>query len=60
MSKKNPINELGQIRFTNPSDDSVVMTAQILNCEIHNDTLCITDSSGSDWCMKCMEKELDK
>ena len=26
-----------------------------LNCEKHGDTLCVTDSSGSDWCLKCVE-----
>jgi len=58
MSKKNPINELGQIVFTNLHGGEKLLVVQIMNCEKHNDTTCVTDSSGSDWCIKCLEEEL--
>jgi hypothetical protein len=58
MSKKNPLNDLGQVVFTNVSDDSLIMTIQILACDEHNDTIHVTDKTGSDWCIKCIDKEL--
>lgn len=34
--------------------DELCFVAQPLNCETHGDTLHITDSTGSDYCVKCL------
>ena len=59
MSIKKPLDNLGQILFVTQSGEDRVMTISVMNCEKHNDTTTITDYTGSDWCVQCLEEELN-
>ena len=37
-----------------------LFTASILDCERHGSNLSITDPSGRDWCVLCLEEMLEK
>ena len=37
-----------------------LFTASILDCERHGGNLSITDPSGSDWCVLCLEEMIEK
>lgn len=37
-----------------------LFTASILDCDRHGGNLTITDPSGSDWCVACLEEMLEK
>ena len=44
----------GQVIVRNYFNE-LCFVASSLNCETHGDTLHITDNTGSDWCVKCLE-----
>lgn len=41
------------------SDLKMVGTFQMLNCEVHGDELCFTDTSGADNCVECIKDMLE-
>lgn len=40
------------------TDDEKIGTFQILQCDVHGNVLHFTDYSGSDNCIKCIERNL--
>lgn len=44
----------GQVVVRNYFNE-LCFTVHSLNCDNHDDTTHITDSTGSDWCVKCLE-----
>lgn len=47
-----------RIEIKSNDGNSRIGTFWELNCEKHGDTLCVTDSAGSDWCMECVKTML--
>lgn len=49
-----------RIEIESNDKKSIYGTFWVLHCEGHGDTLCFTDESGSDYCIKCLEHMLKK
>ena len=58
MSKLVKDNYFGQTAHLMYTDDEKIGTFQILQCDVHGDVLHFTDYSGSDNCIRCIERNL--
>lgn len=60
MSKLHIDKKLEQIKLLSViTNDVNYGTFSYLECQVHDTSFSFTDSTGSDWCIKCLKEKLD-